>query len=144
MPFVIFRHLLNIHAYGVSLGNPSLCPYALYSVLHRTLFLSLVSSSSCFHRLTPPSPPSAPLSPPLPPLSPPPPPPPQPYHIFVCFNFLPGRAGFAQSSRCFKCFRTGHWARNCSFSGPYSGSYGPHPSGSFHIRGGEGGQGASA
>ena len=28
---------------------------------------------------------------------------------------------------------------------PYSaGSYGPHPSGSFYIRGGEGGQGASA
>ena len=26
--FFIFRHLLNIHAYGVSLGNPSLCLYA--------------------------------------------------------------------------------------------------------------------
>ena len=52
MPLIIFRHLLNIHAYGVSLGSPSLCLYALYSVLHRTLFLSLASSSSCFHRLT--------------------------------------------------------------------------------------------
>ena len=45
----------NIHDYGVSLGNPSLCLYALYSVLHRTLSLSLVSSPSCFHRLSPPS-----------------------------------------------------------------------------------------
>ena len=52
MPFIIFRHVLNIHTYGVSLGNLSLCLYALYSVLHRTLFLSLASSSSCFHRLT--------------------------------------------------------------------------------------------
>ena len=32
--------------------NPSLCVYAIYSVLHRILFLSLVSSTSCFHRLT--------------------------------------------------------------------------------------------
>ena len=38
--FIIFRHLLNLHAYGVSLGNPSLYLYALYSVLHRTLSLS--------------------------------------------------------------------------------------------------------
>ena len=52
MSFVIFRHLLNIHAYGVSLVNPSLCLYAKYSVLHRTLFLSLASSPSCFHCLT--------------------------------------------------------------------------------------------
>ena len=121
---VIFHHLLNIHAYGVSLVNPSLCLYAIYSVLHRTLFLSLASSPSCFHRLTPP--------------------PPRLYQFCSCFNILPGRAGFAQSSRCFKCFRTGHWAWNCSFSGPYSSSYGPHPSGSFYIMRGEGGQGASA
>ena len=53
MSFIIFRHLLNTHAYGVSVVNPSLCLYALYSVLHRTLFLSLASSPSCFHRLTP-------------------------------------------------------------------------------------------
>ena len=38
--------ILNIHAYGVSLVN------AIYSVLHRTLFLSLASSPSCFLRLT--------------------------------------------------------------------------------------------
>ena len=124
--FIIFRHLLNIHAYGMSLVNPSLCLYAIYSVLHRTLFLSLASSPSCFHRLTPPPSPPGFIS------------------FVSCFNILPGRAGFAQSSRCFKCFRTGHWARNRSFSGPYSGSYGPHPSGSFYIRRGEGGQGASA
>ena len=42
----------NVHAYGVSLDNPSLCLYALYSVLHRTFFLSLAGSWSCFHRLT--------------------------------------------------------------------------------------------
>ena len=52
MPFIIFRHLLNIHAYDVSLDNPSLCLYALYSVLHRTFFLSLASSPSCFNGLT--------------------------------------------------------------------------------------------
>ena len=45
--FILFRHLLNIHAYGVSLVSN-----AIYSVLHRTLFLSLASSPSCFHRLT--------------------------------------------------------------------------------------------
>ena len=52
MSFIIFRHLLNTHAYGVSLVNPSLCLNALYLVLHRTLFLSLPSSPSCFHCLT--------------------------------------------------------------------------------------------
>ena len=37
----------------MSLVNPSLCLYAIYSVLHRIrLFLSLASSTSCFHRLT--------------------------------------------------------------------------------------------
>ena len=124
MSVITFRHLLNIHAYGVSLGNPSLCLYAFYSVLHKTLSLSLATSPSCFHQLTPPSPPD--LS------------------VLFLFYVLPDRAGFAQSSRCFNCFRTGHRAGNCSFSGPYSGSYGPHPSGSFYIRRREGGQGASA
>ena len=37
----IFRHLSNTHAQGMSLVNPSLCLYAIYSVLHRMLFLSL-------------------------------------------------------------------------------------------------------
>ena len=57
MSFYYLSSLLesNIHDYGVSLGNPSLCLYALYSVLHRTPSLSLVSSPSCFHHLSPPS-----------------------------------------------------------------------------------------
>ena len=39
--FVIFRHLLNIHAYGVSLVNPSLCLYAIYCT-ERSFSLSQV------------------------------------------------------------------------------------------------------
>ena len=71
MSFYYLSSLLeaNIHDYGVSLGNPSICLYALYSVLHRTLSLSLVSSPSCFH--------------------------PQLYQFCFCFNILPGRGGFA-------------------------------------------------
>ena len=41
MSLTIFRHLSNTHAQGMSLVNPSLCLYAIYSVLHRMLFLSL-------------------------------------------------------------------------------------------------------
>ena len=35
----------------VSFYNPSLSLYAICSVLHKMLFLSLASSTSCFHRL---------------------------------------------------------------------------------------------
>ena len=46
MRVILFGHVSNTLAEGVSLGNPLLCLYAIYSVL-----LSLASSTSCFHRL---------------------------------------------------------------------------------------------
>ena len=57
--FIIFRHLLNILAYGLSLGNPSLsvcfifmCACFVFSIAQNALSLSLASGPSCFHRLT--------------------------------------------------------------------------------------------